>query len=64
MCGRRRPLAAALASATTVPANVLGLAGEVGGLRPGLRADVLVVDERLKAAGVMRAGLWLDPLAG
>ena len=34
----------ALTSATAVPAAVLGLTDEVGSLRRGLRADVLIVD--------------------
>ena len=50
----------ALMSATVVPAAVLGLTDEVGSLRRGLRADVLIVDEKLALQRVMRAGQWLD----
>ncbi|MHA7274904.1 N-acetylglucosamine-6-phosphate deacetylase [Arthrobacter sp. HLT1-21] len=52
----------AVASATTVPANVLGLADELGSLRLGLRADALVVTADLRLLAVLREGTWLDPL--
>jgi N-acetylglucosamine-6-phosphate deacetylase len=54
-------LADAVFSATAVPAAVLGLADEVGGLRRGLRADVLVVTPELHLTGVMRRGQWISP---
>lgn len=50
----------ALKSATVVPASVLGLTDEVGSLRRGLRADVLIVDAELALQRVMRAGVWLN----
>lgn len=50
----------ALESATAVPAAVLGLTDEVGALRRGLRADVLIVDADLALQRVMRAGQWLN----
>jgi len=50
----------ALQSATSVPAEVLGLTDEVGSLRRGLRADAVVVDGGLELQRVMRAGVWLD----
>jgi N-acetylglucosamine-6-phosphate deacetylase len=43
-------------SATAVPAAVLGLSGEVGSLRTGLRADVVVVDSGFRPALVLRRG--------
>lgn len=49
----------ALASATSVPASVLGLTDEVGALRRGLRADALIVDAELELVSVMRGGSWL-----
>ncbi|MGM7778009.1 N-acetylglucosamine-6-phosphate deacetylase [Arthrobacter sp. KNU-44] len=52
-------LADAVASATAVPAAVLGLSDELGGLRRGLRADLVVVDKELQLAGVLRNGDWL-----
>lgn len=52
-------LAEAVYSATAVPAAVLGLSDEVGGLRRGLRADAVVVDRDMALAGVLRNGQWL-----
>ncbi|MEV7636921.1 amidohydrolase family protein [Pseudarthrobacter enclensis] len=48
--------AQAVLSATAVPAAVLGLSGEVGSLRTGLRADVVVVDSGFRPALVVRGG--------
>lgn len=48
--------AEAVLSATAVPAQVLGLSGEVGSLRAGLRADVVVVDAGFRPALVVRGG--------
>ncbi|WP_426996227.1 N-acetylglucosamine-6-phosphate deacetylase [Pseudarthrobacter sp. N5] len=56
-------LADAVYSATAVPAGVLGLSDEVGGLRRGLRADAVVVGPGLELSGVLRQGEWLVPLA-
>lgn len=51
----------AICSATAVPAAVLGLSDEIGGLRRGgLRADVVVTNEDLELTGVMRNGQWLS----
>ncbi|WP_426003207.1 N-acetylglucosamine-6-phosphate deacetylase [Paenarthrobacter sp. NyZ202] len=49
----------AICSATAVPAAVLGLSDEVGGLRRGLRADVVITDQELGLTSVMRNGEWL-----
>ena len=54
------PLEAALHSATRVPAKVLGLAEEVGVLKAGAHADLLVLTTDLEIRGVMRNGRWLD----
>ncbi|MFI9488713.1 N-acetylglucosamine-6-phosphate deacetylase [Promicromonospora sp. NPDC052451] len=51
------PLVDAVRSATVVPAGVLGLAGEVGTLVPGARADVLVTDADLRPVRVLRHGV-------
>lgn len=48
--------AEAVAAATCVPARVLGLEAEIGSLRAGMRADVVVVDEHFELVGVMRSG--------
>jgi N-acetylglucosamine-6-phosphate deacetylase len=45
--------------AATTPARAIGLDGEVGGLVPGLRADLVVLDEELRVLRVMRAGEWV-----
>ena len=49
----------AVVSASAVPAGVLGLADELGSLRPGLRADAVIVSAGLDLLGVLRAGVWL-----
>lgn len=50
----------AVYSATAVPAGVLGLADELGGLRRGLRADAVMVNKDLELCGVLRRGEWLS----
>ncbi|WP_427115982.1 N-acetylglucosamine-6-phosphate deacetylase [Pseudarthrobacter scleromae] len=56
------PLQDAVHAATAVPASVLGLPAQVGDLRVGMRADVVVVDRDLLLAGVVRRGEWVRPL--
>ena len=46
----------AAAMASTTPANVLGLSAEVGRIAAGLRADLVLLDDELRVAGVLRAG--------
>ncbi|TLM83533.1 N-acetylglucosamine-6-phosphate deacetylase [Pseudarthrobacter sp. NamE5] len=53
----------ATTAASAVPASVLGLSGQVGDLREGMHADVVVVDEDLQLAGVLRRGEWVTPPA-
>jgi len=38
---------------------VLGLSAQAGDLRPGMPADVLVLDQDLKLARVLRKGAWV-----
>jgi N-acetylglucosamine-6-phosphate deacetylase len=52
-------LGAAVTAASATPAALLGLAHEVGDLRPGLRADVLVTDPDLDPVAVLAAGAWV-----
>jgi len=52
----------AVTSASAVPASVLGLSAQAGDLRPGMPADVLVLDQDLKLARVLRKGAWVTPL--
>ena len=50
----------AVRAAATTPARALAL-DAVGTLLPGLRADLVVVDDDLSLHGVMRGGDWLEP---
>jgi N-acetylglucosamine-6-phosphate deacetylase len=52
--------AAAVLSATAVPATIIGQGNAIGSLRAGLRADVVVVDADFERVLVMRAGKLLD----
>jgi N-acetylglucosamine-6-phosphate deacetylase len=45
--------------ASTTPAAAIGLGASLGALRPGLRADLVLLDEALTVRRVMRAGAWL-----
>jgi N-acetylglucosamine-6-phosphate deacetylase len=56
-------LVAAVTAAATTPARLLGLGEITGALSPGLRADLLVVDEDLHPVRVMSAGRWADETA-
>jgi N-acetylglucosamine-6-phosphate deacetylase len=49
------PLDEALAAATAAPAAVLGRS-DVGVLRPGALADVVVLDDALEIVRVLRGG--------
>lgn len=52
----------AVRAASATPARILGLSGEVGDLRPGLRADLITVTTGFQLQAVMRSGAWLEPL--
>ena len=49
----------AVMAATLVPARVLGLETEIGGLRAGMRADIIAVDPGFELVSVLRAGRLL-----
>jgi N-acetylglucosamine-6-phosphate deacetylase len=51
------PEAVALASA--VPARVLGIADRTGAIAPGQDADIVVLDDDLRARGTIAAGDWI-----
>jgi N-acetylglucosamine-6-phosphate deacetylase len=53
-----RPLADAVTMASVTPARVLGRS-DIGVLAAGRRADLVVLDDDLMPAGVMRSGTWL-----
>jgi N-acetylglucosamine-6-phosphate deacetylase len=42
--------------AATTPARAIGAADRVGAVSPGLRADLVELDEALRVVRVMRAG--------
>ncbi|MDJ0456903.1 amidohydrolase family protein [Arthrobacter sp. NQ7] len=50
------PLRDAVTSASAVPASLLGLSAQTGDLRPGMQADVVVLDGDLNLAAVLRRG--------
>jgi N-acetylglucosamine-6-phosphate deacetylase len=50
----------AVRATSTRPAALLGLSGEVGELRPGLAADVVVLDDELRPRRVMSRGRWVE----
>jgi N-acetylglucosamine-6-phosphate deacetylase len=54
------PLEAAVRAASTNPARVLGLEGEIGSISPGQRADLVLLDEGLRITNVMASGRWLS----
>jgi N-acetylglucosamine-6-phosphate deacetylase len=51
-------VAQAVAMATTVPADFLGLAAQVGRIAPGLRADMVLLDANLSVLGTFLGGAW------
>ncbi|NJC22808.1 N-acetylglucosamine-6-phosphate deacetylase [Arthrobacter pigmenti] len=55
-------LAGAVHSATSVPAGILGLSDELGALRKGLRADLVITTPELGLQSVMRHGQWIEPV--
>jgi len=52
-------LLSAVIAATATPAALMGLAGIVGDLVPGCRADLIVTGPELETRAVMAAGNWL-----
>jgi N-acetylglucosamine-6-phosphate deacetylase len=52
------PIEEAVRAATATPAGLLGL-DRVGALRPGARADLVVLDEALAVRDVMHRGEWV-----
>ncbi|HEY6932931.1 MAG TPA: amidohydrolase family protein [Marmoricola sp.] len=55
------PLVAAVAAATRTPARALDLP-EVGEVRPGAPADLLLMTPDLEVAGVLHRGRWVRPV--
>lgn len=50
----------AVAMTSTMPARLLGREDQVGSLRPGLDADLVVLDDSFTPVAVMHKGAWLD----
>ncbi|WP_086821340.1 N-acetylglucosamine-6-phosphate deacetylase [Allokutzneria sp. NRRL B-24872] len=48
---------------STRPASLLGLSEETGALRPGLAADLVVLDGDLRLRSVLHRGGWVDTAA-
>jgi N-acetylglucosamine-6-phosphate deacetylase len=57
--GAGLPVPDAVAAASATPARVLGIDDRVGALRPGLAANVVILDEAFRLRAVMRHGQWL-----
>ena len=53
------PMTTAVHAASTRPAELLGLADRVGTLRPGLDADLVVLDDDLRPRRVLHKGTWV-----
>ncbi|MFI6518388.1 N-acetylglucosamine-6-phosphate deacetylase [Spirillospora sp. NPDC050679] len=52
------PIGLAAEAASLVPARTLGLDGRIGSLEPGKDADLVVLDDDLAVARVMKGGRW------
>ena len=57
------PVPEVAAAASTTPARRLGLSAETGALRPGLSADLVLLDETFRRTTVMAAGAVVPPAA-
>ncbi|GAA2386700.1 N-acetylglucosamine-6-phosphate deacetylase [Streptomyces glaucosporus] len=53
------PIHEAVMALSTNPARLLGLADRVGSIEAGKDADLVVLDDRYRLAGVMRRGEWV-----
>src|SRR5690606_3675627 len=54
------PWAAGLAGLTTVPAQVLGVAGKFGSIAPGMRADLVLWSGDPLEVNAVAEQVWLD----
>lgn len=54
------PMLDAVRMASSTPARAIGLGDQLGALRAGLRADLVVLDDELQVVRVMRAGEWVE----
>ena len=58
------PVTDVAAAASTVPARILGLGDRTGALRPGLAADLVVLDQEFLLTAVMARGEWVPSDTG
>lgn len=54
------PIVDAVAAATRIPAQFLGLGRQIGSIMPGLDADLVIVDDAWDVRGVLLNGQWAD----
>lgn len=52
----------AVRMSAATPAKVLGLGAEIGAIAPGLRADLVLLDDDLSVTAVIRAGDLVEPV--
>ncbi|WP_199429284.1 N-acetylglucosamine-6-phosphate deacetylase [Qaidamihabitans albus] len=57
--GARLSVTEAVRATSGRPAELLGIADRTGSLRPGLQADLVVLDDDLRPTGVLRRGGWV-----
>jgi N-acetylglucosamine-6-phosphate deacetylase len=55
----RLPVTEVVRAVSATPARLLGVDGRVGSIEEGKDADLVVLDEGFRVAGVMRKGAWL-----
>lgn len=53
------PILEAVTASATLPARLLGIDDELGAVRAGLRADLVLLDEQLRPRRVMQRGAWV-----
>jgi N-acetylglucosamine-6-phosphate deacetylase len=54
------PVTEVAAAASTTPARLVGLAGVTGALRPGLAADLVLLNDDFTLRAVMSRGQWVS----
>jgi N-acetylglucosamine-6-phosphate deacetylase len=57
------PLHDVVRMASLTPAERAGIAGEVGSIEPGKRADIVILDRRLRVQQVFNGGVEVDSVA-
>ncbi|WP_370950480.1 N-acetylglucosamine-6-phosphate deacetylase [Amycolatopsis sp. cg5] len=57
--GAKLGLLSAVRATSSKPAELLGIADRTGSLKPGLAADIVVLDDDLRPSKVLRKGEWV-----